>query len=86
MKVRAYVRVAKHRTGRKGYMVVAGSTPNQEPLTKGQGMYKESLPTVAFAIDFEIPDSAFNLAERVIAEIEIPEDQLQVAAEVKQLA
>jgi hypothetical protein len=42
------------------------------------------LPTIAFAIDVEIPDKAFKQAENVIAEIVIPDGSWEIAAEVSQ--
>lgn len=81
MKATLYLRLAKHPRGRDAsYKVAAGVKPSREPLWAGD----QPLPTVAFAVKFDIPDAAFNQAERVIAEIAIPEDELEIAADVKQ--
>lgn len=82
-KVTAYLRVAKYGgDGRRApFKVSATARPNHTPLESGTGV---PLPTLAFAVVLDIPDSAFKQAEQVIAEIRIPEDALQIAAEVKQ--
>lgn len=82
MKATVYLRIAKTRkTGNSpGYKVEARAKPSDAPLSN-QDYW---LPTVAFAIDLDIPDKKFEEAEQVIAEIRIPEDQVTIAAEVKQ--
>lgn len=85
MKVRAYLRVAKTGRGsRSPYKIHASSKPDHRPLSSGYGRSETVLPTVAFAIDVDIPDKLFKQAEQVIAEITIPEDQAVIAAEVAQ--
>ena len=82
MKVRAYVRVGKNSaSARKPYRVDASASANHLPLVASTG---QTLPTIAFAIDLDIPDEMFNKAEQVIAEIVIPEEAVEIAAEVKQ--
>lgn len=83
MKTKIYMRIAKHPTGRKAtYKVHAGTEPDQRPLI---GPSAQVLPTVAFAVEFEIPDAAFRGAEQVIAQINIPESELEIAADVTHL-
>ena len=78
--IKAYIRIAKMTNGR--YKVDARArTPNYAPIADSNG---GPYPTVAFALEFNIPEEAFEQAEQVIAEITIPEDQLQIAAEVVQ--
>lgn len=80
-KVRTYLRVAKN--GYK-YKVEAGTKENVTPLHKG-GSYnsqKEFLPTVAFAIDLDIPDSLFSKASQVVAEINLAEKGVKIAGEM----
>lgn len=69
-KVRAYIRVAK-----KGYKytVAASSKSSEDPIFR-PAQYnrpKEALPTVGFAVDFEIPDQLFSKASVVVASINI---------------
>lgn len=83
MKTRAYIRIARTPGGRKPYRIDARNSPyGGAPLTDTMG---RALPTVAFAIDFMIPDELFKQAEHVIAEIEIPEAQAEILAEVRPL-
>lgn len=79
MKVKAYMRIAKHVGGRKGYAINATRNPSYRPL---EGTRGDVLPTVMFAVEFDIPDKAFKQAEQVIAEITIPESALEIAADV----
>ena len=74
MKQRIYLRVAKHPNGKA--KVTAGVRPSNEPLSITAG----HLPTVAFAINVEIPDEAFRQAERVIAELKISEEAIDIAS------
>lgn len=78
MKARAYLRVAKG-GGRKGYKIAVGASSSEEPLVDG---HKYALPTVAFAVDLNIPDELFRQAEKVIAEINVTARQAKIAAEV----
>jgi hypothetical protein len=78
MKTTVYLRVAK---GPRGAKFAASTKPNQRPLTSG-GWNETHLPTVAFALRLNIPDEAFDEAGRVVAEIDVPPDQLSIAAEV----
>lgn len=78
MKVRAHIRVAKSANGK--YVVGATKRPTHKALVDTLG---GALPTVAFAIDLIIPDEMFKEAERVIAEIEIPPNAAEIAAEVR---
>lgn len=82
MKVKAHIRVArdpKRRTASP--RIVATMRPMPGPLLGHSG---DVLPTVAFAVEFDIPDSMFKRAEEVIATVVIPEDQVEIAAEVRQ--
>lgn len=83
MKYTIYLRVAKT-TGRKGYKVSAASVPNNEPLNNGQLSYRngEFYPTVAFAVNVDIPDEMFNQAARVIADLNVAMKEAQVTTEI----
>lgn len=80
MKARIYLRVAKN-----GYKtkVDAGIKARNTPLhQQGYNGDKTFLPTVAFAVDFEIPDNLFNKAVQVIGTMNVTEKDAVVAAEV----
>lgn len=82
MKVKVYMRLGK-RTRRSKYgpaVVEAGVKPSLKPLSENNGTI---LPTVAFAVELDVPDSAFEQAEKVIAEIEVDEQSFDIAAEVR---
>lgn len=70
MKIRTYIRVAKN--GYK-YKVDASTKSNEDPifLPAQYNRAKEALPTVGFAVDFEIPDQLFSKASVVVASINI---------------
>jgi hypothetical protein len=78
MKATVYLRVAK---GPRGPKFAATTKPSRAPLTTG-GWNEKHLPTVAFALLLNIPDEAFDQAGQVIAEIDVPAEQLSIAAEV----
>lgn len=78
MKVKTYLRVARGHG--KQARVVANARPNPSPLSDHMGV---DLPTVAFAVVFEIPDEAFRAAERVLAEIEVPIESISLSAAVE---
>ena len=80
-RVRAYIRVGKN--GYK-YAIDAASKEKSAPLfkTTGYNGEKEYLPTVAFAVDLNIPDELFSKASRVIAEINVGLKDAVIAAEV----
>lgn len=78
MKAKIHLRIGKSTSGK--YVAEANARPNHSPLRDNR---KRDLPTVAFAIMLDIPDAAFKRAEQVIAEVRIPEEDLQIAAEVK---
>lgn len=81
MKTTVYMRVGTQRNRR--VKVDARTTrPTSAPLYESNG---DAMPTVAFAIKLELPDAMFNRAREVLAEITVPEEQAQIAAEVVQL-
>ncbi|MCP6719718.1 MAG: hypothetical protein KJI72_00110 [Patescibacteria group bacterium] len=79
-KVRAYIRVGKSK--RIDYKVSASPKPNYAPLESLRGMRKEFQPTVAFAVDFDIPDELFEQAEKLIGEVKVSADQATIAADI----
>lgn len=70
MRQRVYLRIAKN--GYK-YKVEASTKSSEDPIFKPSqyGRAKEALPTVGFAVDFEIPDQLFSKASVVVATINI---------------
>lgn len=78
MKVRAYLRVGKQRSGKP--KVMASSRPSSTPVYDARNTI---LPTIAFAIDLNIPDELFLQAEHVIAELDVTGDRSDPADELK---
>jgi hypothetical protein len=78
MKVKTYMRVGWDAKRRKA-QVVANTKPSGRPLRRSDG---EPLPTVAFAVELDLPDELFTRAERVIAMLSIPPESAVIAAEV----
>jgi hypothetical protein len=67
------MRIAKGKDGKP--RVDASVRPNHAPLFSGKGTrHEQPLPTAAFAVEIEVPESVLRRAEQVIAEMEIPED------------
>lgn len=79
MKLKVYLRVAH---GARGPRVEASTTPNYTPIQSGSGWTAKPLPTAMFALDLTIPEEALHHAERVMAEMEIPNESIEVAAGV----
>jgi len=80
MKIKTYLRIAK--TSR-GYRANASTEPDHSPLFISGYRSKKFLPTVHFALLLDIPDNAFDKATEVVAELNIPEEKLEINAEVK---
>lgn len=81
MRTRVYLRVARDKRGKA--RVVATAKPSAMPLVSGTP--GAALPTVAFAIDLNVPDVMFNQASRVVAELTVTETSADIAAEVKEV-
>lgn len=81
MKCRVFLRVAKTKSS-KGYRVAASTRPNDSPIRNDAWSKPDFFPTVAFAVDLDIPESAFKRAEQVVAALEVPDDAVEVAASV----
>lgn len=74
------------RIAKNGYKqkVSASTKSSSEPL-KIAGSYNNPdqwLPTVGFAVDFNIPDELFSQAQQVIAEIDVTQKGAKVLAEI----
>lgn len=68
MKTKIHLRIAKNKKG--GLAVSATTRPSYEPLhTQNYG--KAAFPTVAFAVEFDIPDALFKQADEVVAKINL---------------
>ena len=69
-KAKIYIKVAKKSSYNysnpfKKYSVEGKNNPSNRPLYKNKSSYQEkALPTVAFALILDIPDEAFEQAER----------------------
>lgn len=79
MKVRTYMRVARKPNSRGKAAVAATTKPTAHPLADING----PLPTVYFAIEFDIPDSLLDRAQEVIAEIKVDGRKAKIAAEIE---
>lgn len=81
MRIKIYIKVAKDGYKNK----VSGSTKSSdEPLSKagkyGQG--KTFLPTVGFAVDFDIPEELFSRAQTTIASINVGTKEAKILSEL----
>lgn len=71
MKIKTYMRVARTDAGRT--KITANSRPSDEPLKDTSG---NALATVAFAVEFTVPDEAFRRARQLIARVEVQSPEL----------
>ncbi len=78
-KITAHIRVAETHRGRKFAISIK---PNHQPLHNND-YRKTYYPTIHFAINFDIPDDAFESASKVIAEINVLEEHLEINAETE---
>jgi hypothetical protein len=79
MKYKVYLKIANG--GRAGYKVHASTSPDYLPLSNSQ--YNPTFyPTVAFAVDFNIPDELFKSAERLVAQINIASKEAEIAGDI----
>lgn len=85
MKVKTYLRIAK--TSR-GYKVVANSKPNSAPIEEPSYFRnsRKAFPTVAFRVDFNVPDEAFETAQKCIAEVNVPAENVEIAMDMPKAA
>lgn len=82
VRVKTFLRVGQ--TKRNNYKVVASTKPNHKPLDNGgYKRWKKYLPTVHFALVLNIPKKAFEKASVVVAELNVPEEDLEINAEVE---
>lgn len=77
MKVRAYLRIGVMKRGSK---LSATNKPSHAPLFDANG---SGIPTVAFAVDFNIPDELFKQAQIAIAEINVTKKGAKICAEIQ---
>lgn len=83
MKLVVYLRVAKTPRSRgKEAKIAASLKLDRRPLVNSTGRI---LPTTTFALALDIPDGAFTSAARVVAELRVPEEKLEIAAEVLEI-
>lgn len=57
---RTYIRLARNASSPNGFKVEASASPNASPITVGSGAYARQLPTLHFAVEFDVPPEAFN--------------------------
>jgi hypothetical protein len=81
--IKVYMRVGDHPEARDvPYKVAASVNPNYTPLKVGSGFSERYLPTVMFAVEFEIPESMMFAAAQTLAVIKVPEKAVEIAAAV----
>ena len=79
MKTKIYIRISR---GNKSIKVSAANKPNYSPFVEKNYRGEKYYPTVAFAVDLDIPDELFKTAEKSIAEIVVGLKKANIAAEV----
>lgn len=80
MKQTVYLRIAKH-PRRSHVKVTAGTKPNDAQLSDSAG---NAMPTIAFAVDVNIPDDMFKQAQRVVAELDVTAEDVQIPVTLTQ--
>lgn len=80
MKAKVYMRVGRKSNGGKP-SVVGTAKPTLAFLRDVNGV----IPTVAFAVELEIPDALFKQAENVIATIKVDTEKATIAAHIPSL-
>lgn len=78
MKVKAHIRIARQPNGKP--KIAVNTKHSDFPLTD---VRNEPLPTLSFAVEFDVDDAAFRKAQQVIAEIKVTKPD--IAATVKQV-
>lgn len=76
MEIIAYVRIG---LTRRGPTIEASTKPNHNPIRVGS----RAIPTVSFALRFDLPDEAFNRAEQILAAITVPYQSFRINADVE---
>jgi len=79
-KYRIYLKIARHRRAKKGFMVDATKTPSPLPLKVGY----TSFPTLSIALDLEIDDKEFA-PDRILIEKKIESPKLSISIEQSNL-
>lgn len=75
--VKLYVRAAR---GRNGVKVAASTKSNNQPLVETRDYRDVALPTIRFAVEFEIPDELFDQAEEPVTKIKVDRQMVDVLA------
>lgn len=77
MKTKIYLRIATP-NGKGKPAVRASLKPDYSPIEASY--YKKGIfyPTVAFAIEIDIPDASFKRAEKVIAQFNLEEGDIKI--------
>lgn len=78
-RIKVHLRIAESNKGYGEYVIKATARPSYAAITDTRGYAK---PTVAFAVVLDVPVEAFKRAEAVLAELDVPEEAVKVAAEV----
>lgn len=78
MKTTIYLRIAKD-SKKNTVKVEASDKPNQTPLKIGQRF----IPTVAFGVEFEIPDELFQGAGLIVGLLKLTTEEAKIATYIK---
>jgi len=83
MKTKIFLRIAKTKQGK--LKVAASTKPNSNPV-KSQEYYGrpgDPLPTISFGIVVNLPEDAFNQAEKILGELSIKSEDITPAVGVE---
>lgn len=79
MKTKIYLRIT-NKTGKGKPSVKVSMKPDYSPI-ESVGYYgrkSKFYPTVAFAVEIDIPDASFKRAEEVVATLNLMEDKVKI--------
>lgn len=82
MKTKIYLRIAQRSRGT--FSVSASAKPNYDSLQGNPQRYgrTKALPTLAFGLEIEFPDSLIKQAEQIAAKVNLDSDQAKIFATV----
>ena len=80
MKAKIYLRLGQSESGK--IKVMANVNPSNVSLVDNS-WHKKPIPTIAFAVEINLPDDAFEYASKTLAELSV--DSFDPCVEVKEL-
>jgi len=78
MRIKVYLRIG---ITNRGYRIEATTKPNHAPIYSAYPT-KKALPTASFALVLNVPDEKFREAERVVQEINLANEDVEVNCDV----